>query len=128
MPEFKIIDALDVYLTSRSYEDIDDDGKPMTVEAVTNYHEKERVDLELPTEVVAYYTVFPDPDVSELFAADVADRGILSPLRIYTDGTRGSTSGRPPSTCGCPETRHRDAAGACGAQLAAEGLLRLRPP
>ena len=83
----QIIDGIDVYATSISVTD------PDTGEQITRpvRHEEDwHIDLELPTETVEYYRVFPDPkEISQELADDIAANGIQRPVRIYTNGTRG---------------------------------------
>jgi hypothetical protein len=52
------------------------------------YRAPARVDIELPTEVVDYYRVFPAPLVTNEFVDDIVVNGIENPIRIYTNGTK----------------------------------------
>lgn len=51
------------------------------------YRAPARVDIGLPTGVVDYYRVFPNPDITDDFHADITSNGIKNPIRIYTNGT-----------------------------------------
>jgi ParB-like nuclease family protein len=61
----------------------------LALDRATNYHEPSRIDLELPTEVVDYYRVFPKPSVTTELVEDIALNGIKQPIRIYTNGSKG---------------------------------------
>jgi hypothetical protein len=86
----KVIEDIDVTIKSMSYEGYDPETKePLAINKVMSYYAPARVDLELPTEVVDYYRVFPEPNVSNLLVKDIQNNGIRNPVRLYTNGYRG---------------------------------------
>jgi hypothetical protein len=54
---------------------------------IFTYKETPRIDIKLPVEIMEYYRVFPQPQVTDEFV-DSIRHGIREPLRIITDGTR----------------------------------------
>ncbi len=85
----QIIDNIDIYVTSLTYLGKGKDGGRLEAKRVTNYFEPPRIDIELPTEIVDYYRVFPQPPISDELVKDIAAHGITNPLRIYTNGGQG---------------------------------------
>lgn len=63
-------------------------NQTIDVPRVVRYHDRPRVDLQLPLSVADHYRVFEEPDAPDSLQESVQDIGIRIPLRIYTNGAR----------------------------------------